>query len=92
MKVKTVFHGILSEWIGIKEAFWDLPQGSTLEDLISEIQRILHTRGPRQLWDPQEKGFAPQVVATKDGVVLTQKDAPLSDNEEIQFLLFLSGG
>lgn len=92
MNVSTVFHGILSDWVGTEEADFELPAGASYADLLSEIGTRYGSNMPPQLWDPAEKNFRGPIMASGDGRNIDSLETTLTDGEKITFLLMLSGG
>lgn len=92
MKVKAIFHGILSEWLGTKEVCLELPRGASLRDLMLHLRHIFSHRMPQQLWDPEKDAFVAQVLATSGGEPLRDLEATLEEAQEIRFFLLLAGG
>jgi molybdopterin converting factor small subunit len=92
MKVRAVFHGILSEWMGTRVVSLELPSKASLVELLGQIRVMFGDRMPHQLWDSQRGNFAQQVLATRDGQPLRDPCAPLEDGQEIHFFLLLAGG
>ena len=92
MNVSTVFHGILSDWVGTKEADFELPDGALYADLLSEIGTRYGDNMPPQLWDPAEENFRGPIMASGDGRNIDSLETILKNGEKITFLLMLSGG
>ncbi len=92
MRVRVIFHGILSDWLGTKEAYLELPQGASLKDLTQMLRgRFSHVM-PQQLWDPSNNTFAKQVLAVRGAEPLRDLDTTLEEGQEIGFFLLLAGG
>ena len=92
MNITAQFHGILADWVGTPSAGFELTDGSTDADLMQEIGRRYRQNMPAQLWDPQTNAFNQKVRAFRDGKALDPVDNPLSDGEEITFMLLIAGG
>lgn len=92
MKVTASFHGILTDWVGVERADFELPEEALFSDLLREIARKFRNNMPEQLWDDQQYSFKRQVVATSGERLLESKDVPLREGQEITFLLMLAGG
>jgi len=92
MKVTTLFHGILADWVGVKRADFELQKEALFEDLLREIGRNFRNNMPEQLWDDQQGTFSSKVIATSDGRKLLNLDEPLSQGSDIAFFLMLAGG
>ena len=49
MRVRAVFHGILSDWVGVPQAEFILPDGGCFDDLLSEVRKVYGPNMPPQL-------------------------------------------
>ncbi len=92
MRVKAVFHGILSDWLGTQEVSLELTEGASLRSLMSRLKSIFSHRMPKQLWDPEREAFARQVMAASQGEPLMDLETTLQEGQEIHFFLLLAGG
>lgn len=92
MKVKVLFHGILSDWVGEAETEFSLWEGSRLEDLFSLIERRYGGKMPEQLWDRKRNAFVSSVWAMRGNERIPNSDEILKNGEEIRFLLMQAGG
>ncbi len=91
MKVTAVFHGILSDWVGVPRAEIEL-SGGTLSELLNEIKIRYGANMPEQLWNEEGKTFHKAVWAMRGEEKITDPGAGLADGEEIKFFLTLAGG
>jgi hypothetical protein len=92
MRATAVFHGILSDWVGVERDDFELPDGAVLADLVAEIGRRYRPRMPDPLWDDARRSFAKPVVAFRDDRPISSPGEPLGNAQEIKFLLMLAGG
>jgi molybdopterin converting factor small subunit len=92
MKRKALFHGILSEWVGISQAEIDVPDGGTFSDLLAEIRRTYGQNMPQQLWNKEQRTFNKAVWAMRGQEKLVDPATRLKNGEEVRFLLSLAGG
>lgn len=92
MRVKAVFHGILSEWVGVPRAEFILPDGGSFGDLLSEIRKIYGPNMPSQLGNKGQTAFSQAFWAMREKERLNEPTTKLKDGEDIQFFLNLAGG
>jgi molybdopterin converting factor small subunit len=92
MKVKALFHGILADWVGAREASFEMPEGATYRDLVAEIGRRYRKNMPQQLWDEEANCLSREIMAVGAKGRIESVDTPLREGEEIKFLLMLAGG
>lgn len=92
MRVKVLFHGILSDWFGTPEAFLELPPGARLGELVVELRSTFGPRIPEQLWDAEGRRFGRQVLTTMGGKPVQDMDTPLAEDQELHLFLLLAGG
>ena len=92
MNITAHFHGILADWVGTPSASFELSEGAAYSDLMQEIGRRFRQNMPAQLWDQKTRSFNKKVRAFIDGKALDPVDNPLSDGEEITFMLLIAGG
>jgi molybdopterin converting factor small subunit len=92
MRIKVRFHGVLSDWVGSRQAEIDLPDGATLSDLLAEIKRAYGRNMPRQLWNKDQKAFNKAVLAIGTNGKPLDPVTRLKNGEEVKFLLVLAGG
>ena len=92
MKIKAIFHGILSDWLGRTEAEFTLRPEATLADLLSEIRKKYGSRMPPQLGMKSQADFNQAFWAVRGTEQLKEPHEKLIEGEEIRFFLPLSGG
>jgi molybdopterin converting factor small subunit len=92
MRVTALFHGILSDWVGVQRADFEVPEGALFADLLPEIGKRFQCNMPSQLWDEAKGTFAKPVMAFSGKEQIKGPDYPLVNGQEITFLLMLAGG
>ncbi len=92
MRVTAVFHGILSDWVGVSQEDVDLSQGGTLSDLMDQIGIRHGAKMPEQLWNDEHKMFHKAVWAMRGREKLANPAVMLREGDEIGFFLTLAGG
>jgi molybdopterin converting factor small subunit len=92
MRVKAVFHGILSDWVGAPQAEFILPDGASFDDLLSEIRKVYGPNMPPQLGNRGQATFNRAFWAMRGKERLNEPTTRLQDGEDIQFFLSLAGG
>ena len=92
MRVKAVFHGILSDWVGVPQAEFNLPDNGTFRDLLSEVHKVYGPNMPPQLADKDQADFPRAFFALRGKERLNEPATKLQDGEDIQFFLSLAGG
>jgi len=92
MRIKALFHGILSDWVGVPQAEIFLPDGGDLAGLLSAIRKIYGPNMPTQLWSKNQEAFNRAVWAMRGKEKLNELSTRLNDGEEVQFFLSLAGG
>jgi molybdopterin converting factor small subunit len=92
MKIKVLFHGILSDWIGATETEFSLWEGSQLDDLFFLIERRYGEKMPEQLWDREKKAFVNSVWVMRGNEKIQNPNESLMNEEVIRFLFMQAGG
>lgn len=92
MRVKVLFHGILTDWVGAQEAEFALRKGSRLADLSAAVGRRYGRNMPEQLWDKNRNSFVKAVWAMRGDQKILEADEMLKEGEMIKFLLMQAGG
>jgi molybdopterin converting factor small subunit len=92
MKIKVLFHGILSDWIGTTETEFSLWEGSQLDDLFFLIERRYGEKMPEQLWDREKKAFVKSVWVMRGNEKIQNPNESLMNEEVIRFLFMQAGG
>jgi len=78
--------------MGGSRAEVSLPNGGTFGDLLREIKRGFSATIPPQLRNKDQETFNRALWAMRGKDRLTELDAGLEDEDEIQFFLSLAGG
>jgi molybdopterin converting factor small subunit len=92
MRVKVLFHGILTDWVGTAEADFALREGSPFADLMALIGRRYCAKMPEQLWDKGSNSFVKAVWAMAGEQRIVDPKRPLKEGDMIKFLLTQAGG
>jgi molybdopterin converting factor small subunit len=92
MRVKAVFHGIISDWVGVPQAEFILPDGASFDDLLSEIRKVYGPDMPPQLKNKGQADFNRAFWAMRGKERVNEPGTKLKDGEDIQFFLSLAGG
>lgn len=92
MTVKAIFYGILSEWVGEKEAEFELPEGATYGLLLKEIGLRFGEIMPEILWDRLKNDFSAPVLALSSNGRINSEESLLGKDEEVTFMLKVGGG
>jgi len=92
MKVKVNFMGTLSKYAGVDSAEIELRDGARYGDLLSELGKRYCGNFPRKCWDPDKCEFERPISAIGSTGDIETRDTPLTQNEEINFLIPISGG
>ena len=92
MKVKVNFMGTLAKYAGVDSAEIELRDGARYGDLLSELGKHYGGNFPRKCWDPEKCEFVRPISAIGSTGDIEARDTPLSQNEEINFLIPISGG
>jgi len=94
MKVRAVFKGILTDWVGTAEAEFELPDNALYQDLLEQIEQKFGKKMRPQLWDRKNHKFDASVAALVEekGEKIDSADAPLHDGQKIYFFLMALGG
>lgn len=92
MTVKTIFHGILADFVGVKATRFDLAPGATYGDLLTEIGHRYSQNMPEQLWNQEENNFNAPILAKASEKDMDSPETPLEEGEEIKFFLMIAGG
>jgi molybdopterin converting factor small subunit len=92
MKIKALFHGILTDWVGVSEAEILMPEEATLNDLLSRIRKDYGENMPTQLKTKSQEEFHQAFWAVRGSIPVNDPRAKLIDGEELRFFLPLAGG
>jgi molybdopterin converting factor small subunit len=92
MKIKVRFEGFLSTYAGTDSIELELPDGARYDDLLKELATRYGSKFPERCWDSGKKEFKKPISAIASSGDIETRDTLLSDNEEIHFLMPISGG
>ena len=92
MKVKVNFVGTLSKYPGVESVEIELLDGARYGDLLRELGARYGDKFPRKCWDTSKNEFVKPISAIGSKGDIETTDTPLSENEEIYFLIPISGG
>jgi molybdopterin converting factor small subunit len=92
MKIKVIFHGILSDWAGVADTFITLPPGETLGDLLLEVHRLYGPKMPFQLRDKNDQDFFQAFWIIKGVERIDEITTRLREGDELRLLLPMAGG
>jgi len=92
MKVTAIFHGVISDWVGVERADFDLGESAIFADLLLEISESFRHRMPEQLWNEEQNAFVKSVEAFSENKRINELDSPMADGQEIKFFLMMAGG
>ena len=92
MRIKVLFHGILSDYMGSGEAEFALREGSHLGELLYLVGRRYGGKMPEQLWDREKNAFVKSVWAMRGNEKIVNPNEILKKGEVIRFLLMQAGG
>ena len=92
MRIKVLFHGILADWVGAKEAEFSLREGSPISELTAVIGLRYGRNMPEQLWDKDKNSFVKSVWAMRGDQKILNPNEELKEGEVIKFLLMQAGG
>jgi len=92
MRVRVKFTGLFRHYAGEKEREYELPEGSTVADLMAALGRDLGPRLPEQLWDPAEERFNHLIRAIRLERPIQDEGDTLQDGDEVHILSRLTGG
>ncbi len=95
--MKVVLHTILGlkQVIGQRQTEIDLPDGSTVQDLLTYMMTTWGDRLSPHLLEPESGRLLPQVRVMVNGQTvqyLQGMGTPLKDGDEVLFLPLVSGG
>jgi len=92
MKIKVLFHGVLSEYVGSGEAEFALREGSCLGDPLSHVGRRYGGKMPEQLWDREKNAFLNPVWVMRGSEKILNPNETLKIGEGVRFLPKQRGG
>ena len=92
MKVTLKCGGYLRTLFGQEQEQVDLPENSTLQDLLYWIEEHHASAFPPRLWDFGEHSFRNPVVLVVNGKTAPDCTTPLRESEEVVALYPVAGG
>ncbi len=84
--------GTLAKYAGVDSAEIELRDGARYGDLLSEVGKRYGRNFPTKCWDSEKCEFIKPISAVGSAGDIEARDTPLSQNEEIHFLIPISGG
>lgn len=92
MKIKVNFMGFLAGYAGTDSIELELPDGARYDDLLQELSLRYGDKFPKKCWDSEKNEFIKPISAIGSNGDIETRDTILSENEEIHFLMPISGG
>lgn len=92
MKVTVVFHGLLSDWLGVESTTIELVEDGLFSDILTEIAKQFRHRMPEPLWNNENNTFNDRVLAYTGEKLIKDTNTALSNNQKIIFYLMVAGG
>ncbi len=92
MKIKINFLGMLSNYTGVESIEIDLGDDARYGDLLMEVGARFGDKLPERCWDSDKNEFIKPISAFGTAGDIEDRDTPLAGNEEIHFLMPVSGG
>jgi|YNPBryantNP2012_1023418.scaffolds.fasta_scaffold14636_2 molybdopterin converting factor small subunit len=92
MRVRVLYTGLLRRYIGEKDGELELPEGSTVRDLLEAVAQTHRDRFPSEYLRGGGRSLLETVRASRRGGTACEPDQPLEDGEEILLLSRLAGG
>ncbi len=92
MKIVLEICGMLREKFPFDMHAFDLPEHSTVNDLIRRIDGHVGSQLPGSVWNREKKFFRGPITLSIDGVVITDYSIELKENQHIKCNRFLIGG
>jgi hypothetical protein len=84
---------MLTKWVGVDQAEFDLPEPAAYRDLLAEIGRRYSQDMPPKLWNKKLNTFESAVVALDDsGQKIDDLNTLLQPGQKINFFLMALGG
>ena len=95
--MKVILHTILGlkQVLGQRQTEIDLPEGSTVHDLLAYMTTTWGDKLSPHLLEPESAHLLPQVRVMVNGQTiqyLQGLETPLKDNDEVLFLPLVAGG
>ncbi len=92
MRVKVFYTGLLRRYIGEKEAVLEMPERSTVRDLLEAVADMHRDRFPPGYLKEGSGRLLDTVRASRRGGIACDPDQELADGEEVLLLSRLAGG
>ncbi|MEI6875913.1 MAG: hypothetical protein WCL50_12390 [Spirochaetota bacterium] len=92
MKITLRAVGQLEKNLGRSEIEFDLPESSTLADLLGSLEKDLGDGIPAELWNFKEHRFRGPVILMTDGSIVRDLKSALRDGQEWVACRVLVGG
>ncbi len=92
MKVTVNFLGMLSHYTGVESVEIELGDDACYEDLLMEVGARYGSMLPKKCWDSDKNEFKKPISAIGSNGDIETADTPLAGNEEVHFLVPISGG
>ena len=92
MEINLKGTGILQEYFGKETHVLELPDDSSVQDLLVKIEEGWGNRLPAYLWNYSEHHFRGPVVLVLDNVVVRDFSVLLKDGSTVQLVKALAGG
>ena len=92
MKVKLKCSGYLRDFFGQEREEVELPENSTVQDLLHWIEAHHASGFPPRVWDFGQHRFCDPVVLLVDGKAAPDNTTPLRESEEVAVLYPVAGG
>ncbi len=92
MRIQVLYTGLLRRYIGIKEEVLELPDGSTIDDLIEMVAATYRDRFPANLLPEGQNKFTELVRALYRGGASCGEGVKLEEGDDILLLSRLAGG
>ena len=92
MKIKINFLGMLSNYTHVESVEIELENDDCYGDLLMEVGARFGDKLPERCWDSDKNEFIKPISAFGSIGDIDDRDTPLAGNEEIHFLMPVSGG
>ena len=84
--------GQLTSYLGGEQQKIELPAGSTLHDLMFEIDSLWGDVLPPLFWDASRKCFSSPVILMVDNTTVKDLSTPLQHNQKVLIIKVMAGG
>ena len=92
MKIKVNFLGMLKNYTGVETVEMELDDGACYRDLLTKIAAGFGDKLPERCWDSEKSEFIKPITAVGSTGDIDELDTPLAGNDEVHFLMPISGG